>query len=114
VKLANLYHDVARNVANLNTGLIRAIFSGDFSRAVGKGFSEWSSDWQKVVSGDVPIEMVGGRPVVDLSPLQRGVFCAPSVAMDLGHRLRIDNLLPYQLAQETVHLAHGDIGLRIN
>jgi hypothetical protein len=75
-EVANLYHDVARNVANLNTGLIRAIFSGDFSRAVGKGFSEWLSDWQKVVSGDVPIEMVGGRPVVDLSPLQGGYLSA--------------------------------------
>ena len=76
-----------------------------------KGLSEYASDWQKVVSGDVPIEVVNGHPVVDLSPLQRGVFCAPSVAMDLGHRLGIDNLLHYQLPQETVHLAHGEIGL---
>jgi hypothetical protein len=76
-----------------------------------KGLSEYVSDWQKVVSGDVPIEVVGGQPVVDLSPLQKGVFCAPSLAMDLGHRLGIDNLLHYQLPQETVKLANGKIGL---
>lgn len=76
-----------------------------------KGLSEYVSDWQKVVSGDVPIELVGGQPVVDLSPLQKGVFCAPSLAMDLGHRLGIDNLLHYQIPQETVKLANGKIGL---
>jgi protein phosphatase len=41
-----------------------------------KGLSEYVSDWQQVVSGDVPIEVVNGHPVVDLSPLQGGYLSA--------------------------------------
>lgn len=47
---------------------------GEVSDLAGEGWNKYTSDWGKVLRGDVPVDTVDGRPVVDLTPMQRGVL----------------------------------------
>ena len=61
----------------------------------GTGFNEWMQEWNQVLHGDVPIEIVGGHPVADLSPLQKGALLVRNIIeppVGLPHTTVIDGV----------------------
>lgn len=80
---------------------------------VNKGWDKFASDWGTVLRGDVPVDTVNGHPVVNLSPLQKGVMFVEHLGQPPGPTIsvQVDNAhlnLPPGLRHDAAHHAIVD------